>query len=144
MKYKPLQSDSGRRLFASVFDVDDEMPERLQQLCEHERIFCASLSAIGGFRSATLAFYDMQSKRYEPIAVNEQVECLSLLGNVTQYEGKPKIHVHCVVGHRDGRTTGGHLLSAVVRPTLELLIAELPTALARTDRPDIGIPLIDL
>jgi predicted DNA-binding protein with PD1-like motif len=67
-----------------------------------------------------------------------------LIGNVTEYQGKPKIHAHCVVGHRDGRTSGGHLLEGRVRPTLELLICELASTLQRSGRPEIGIPLIDI
>lgn len=47
------------------------------------------------------------------------------------------------LGQRDGHTTGGHPLSGVVRPTLELLIEELAGEIKRTDRPHIGIPLID-
>jgi predicted DNA-binding protein with PD1-like motif len=86
----------------------------------------------------------METKRYEPIAVDEQVEVVSFLGNVTSYQGKPRLHVHCVVGHRDGHTTAGHLLSATVRPTLEVFIDEIASSLRRTDRPEIGIPLIDL
>lgn len=144
MRSQRLKVHDHARRFALVGDTDDDVLPLLQQLCERERIESAALSAVGGFRSATLAFYDLQAKRYEPIAVEEQVEVLSFLGNVTMYQGKPKIHVHCVVGHRDGHTTGGHLLGAIVRPTLELLIDELPAVLTRTDRPDIGIPLIEL
>ncbi|HKU66545.1 MAG TPA: PPC domain-containing DNA-binding protein [Candidatus Baltobacteraceae bacterium] len=144
MKHKWLAEHAGVRKIAMVFDVDDDVLAELQQFCETERIFAATLCAIGGFRTATLAFYNMETKTYEPIEVDEQVEVLSLLGNVTEYRGKPKIHAHCTVGHRDGRTTGGHLLAAIVRPTLELTIDELPSDLHRTDRPEIGIPLIEL
>lgn len=144
MKHKQLELPEQRRRFAAVFDADDDVLAELQRLCEREGITAAAISGIGGFRAATLAFYDMEEKRYEPIAVNEQVEVLSFLGNVTSYRDKPKIHVHCIVGGRDGRTTGGHLLAGTVRPTLELLIDELPPVLRRSDRPEIGIPLIDL
>jgi hypothetical protein len=144
MKHKQLSSDEGARTIAAVFETDDDVLPLLEQLCEREGIASAKFSAIGGFRSATVAFYDLQARRYEPIAVHEQVEVISLLGNVTQYEGKPKIHAHCVLGHRDGHTTGGHFLSGIVRPTLELFIEELPQIIQRTDRPEIGIPLIDL
>lgn len=144
MKVQRLNVHDHARRFVFVGDAEDDLLPLLQQFCERERIESAALSAIGGFRSATLAFYDMESKRYEPIAVSEQVEVLSLLGNVTMYQDKPKIHAHCIVGYRDGRTTGGHLLGGIVRPTLELLIDELPATLHRADRPDVGIPLIEL
>lgn len=144
MKYQLLGSDAGVRKLAAVFDVNDDVLAALQQLCERENVTSAELRGIGGFRTATVAFYNLETKTYEPIAVDEQVEVLSFLGNVAEYQGKAKIHAHCVLGHRDGRTTGGHLLAATVRPTLELLIDELPSRLRRVDRADIGIPLIEL
>lgn len=144
MKYRHLCGEQGERRFAAVLETDDDVLGLLQQLCESEGITTAELTAIGGFRRAKLGFYDLGEKRYEPIAIDEQVELLSLLGNVTLYQGKPKIHVHCVVGHRDGRTSGGHLLEGIVRPTLELMIREIPAPLHRTDRPEIGIPLIEI
>lgn len=144
MKYRRLNAHDIARRFILVCDMDDDVLPAVQRFCEHERIAAASISGIGGFRSAGVAFYDMEAKRYERIEVGEQVEVLSFLGNVTAYRGKPKIHVHCVLGHRDGHTSGGHLLEGVVRPTLEVLIDEMSSNVCRTDRPEIGIPLIEL
>ena len=144
MKYRRLNEHEIARKFILVCDMEDDVLQALQQFCDRERIAAASLSGIGGFRSAAVAFYDMETKRYERIAVGEQVEVLSFLGNVTAYQGKPKIHVHCILGHRDGHTTGGHLLEGIVRPTLELIVDEIFSSVRRTDRPDIGIPLIEL
>lgn len=144
MKYQRLNVHDHARRFALVGELGDDVLDVLQRFCERERIESASICGIGGFAKATLGYYDMEVKRYEHVPVAEQVEVLSLLGNVTLYQGKPKIHAHCIVGHRDGHTTGGHLLAGVVRPTLEVTIDEFPAVLTRADRPDIGIPLIEL
>jgi predicted DNA-binding protein with PD1-like motif len=144
MKYKRIDWRAGMRRFIAAFDLGDDVLQELQKVCEAENILAATLSAVGGFQHVRVAWYDMDAKRYEPIDIQEQVEVVSFLGNVTSYQGKPKIHVHCAVGRRDGSLTGGHLLDAQVRPTLELLIEELPVRLQRADRPDIGIPLIEM
>lgn len=144
MNYVRLNVHDHARRFAVVGEAGDEALEVLQQFCERERIESASVNGIGGFQNATVAFFDVQAKRYVPIAVDEQVEVLSFLGNVTLYQDKPKIHVHCVLGHRDGHTTGGHLQRGIVGPTLEIIVDELPSKLHRTDRPEIGLPLIEL
>lgn len=144
MNYKRLNGGETSRTFMLVCDLEDDVLEVLQQFCEREKVGAASISGIGGFRRAAVAYYDMEAKRYERIEVGEQVEVLSFLGNVTAYREKPKIHVHCIVGHRDGHTTGGHLLEGIVRPTLELIVDEISSNLCRTDRPEIGIPLIEL
>jgi predicted DNA-binding protein with PD1-like motif len=131
------------RSFIVVLDMEDDVLERLAAFFTRERIAAAKFYGIGGFRRATLAYYDMEAKRYLPIEVDEQVEVVSLIGNVAAYNGELRVHAHCAVGHRDGRMTGGHLLSAVVRPTLELVVEEIAADLRRTDRPEIGIPLLD-
>ena len=49
-----------------------------------------------------------------------------------------------VLGLSDGSTRGGHLLAGTVRPTLEVVLTEVPVALRRKKRADLGIALIDL
>ena len=131
------------RSYVAVLDLNDDVLQSLTAFVTAQRIAAAKFYGIGGFRRATLAFYDMEAKQYLPIEVDEQVEVVSLIGNVAMYRGAPRIHAHCVVGRRDGHTTGGHLLSAVVSPTLELAVDEITPGLRRTDRPEIGIPLLD-
>lgn len=132
------------RSYALVGDLGDDVLAQLQEFLAAERVAAATFYGLGGFQQATLAYYDMEQKRYLPIEVDEQVEVLSFIGNVATYQEKPRIHAHCVVGHRDGHTTGGHLLAGIVRPTLELMIGEIAWGLTRTDRPEIGIPLLSL
>ena len=141
MKARRLDSSG---TFAVVFDIGDNLLEGLQQFFETERLITGTLYGIGGFQKAIVGYYDMNEKRYVPIEVDEQVEVVSFIGNVSAYEGRPRLHAHCTLGHRDGRTTGGHLLAATVCPTLELFVQQLPSQLSRTDRPAIGIPLLDL
>ena len=140
---KTTSQRSSGRSFILAFDLDDNFLEAMQQFLSEMRVASATFYGIGGFRRATLAYYDMEAKRYLPIEVDEQVEVVSLIGNVATYQAAPRIHAHCAVGHRDGHVTGGHLLAAVVRPTLELVVEELAADLRRSDRPEIGIPLLD-
>lgn len=70
---------------------------------------------------------------------------LSLIGDIARDENdKASLHLHVVLGLRDGSTKGGHFLSGIVRPTLEVTIMEAPTELCRRKRPELGIALIDL
>ena len=87
----------------------------------------------------TLGYFDWERKEYRPIPVKEQVEVLSMIGDVAQENGKPKVHVHVVVGRSDGTTRGGHLMEGRVRPTLEVILTESPRASAERKRPGIGI-----
>lgn len=143
MRHK-LINRAPEKTWAVIFDSGEEVISRLQRFCEEENLTAARFTAIGAFSAATLGYFDWNHKDYEKIAVSEQVEVLSLLGDVSLYENAPKIHAHVVVGKRDGSTSGGHLLEAYVRPTLEVLLTESPGYLRRTMDPESGLPLIDL
>ncbi len=144
MRDRMLATTESGRSYALVFDIEDDVLAAFQRFCERQTVHGAFFYGIGGYRRATLGYYDMEKKQYDPIPVEEQVEVVSIVGNVTNFEGKPRIHAHCVVSYRDGHTIGGHLLSAIVRPTLEVMLEETSIPLQRTARPEIGIALIDL
>jgi predicted DNA-binding protein with PD1-like motif len=77
--------------------------------------------------------------------VDEQVEVLSLLGDITfGAQNERKIHAHIVLGKADGTAHGGHLLEGWIRPTLEIILQESPEYLARKTDEATGLPLIQL
>lgn len=80
---------------------------------------------------------------YLPIEVNEQVEVASLTGHIAiGPEGQPALHTHAVLGRRDGSAVAGHLQTAEVRPTLEVILTESPEYLRKKLDPDVGLALI--
>jgi predicted DNA-binding protein with PD1-like motif len=56
-------------------------------------------------------------------------------------DGKASLYVHAVLGLQGGILRGGHLLSGLVQPTLEVTITETVMHLRRKKRPDLGIAL---
>lgn len=50
-------------------------------------------------------------------------------------DGQPQVHAHIVVGKANGTAHGGHLLRATVRPTLEVMLTELPTICSASRTP---------
>lgn len=67
---------------------------------------------------------------------------LSLIGDVALKDGEPQIHAHLVVGRADGTAHGGHLLSATVRPTCEIVLTENPQHFQKQIDSQSGIALI--
>ena len=141
MRAKVLD-EVGERTWALVFDAGDEVVSALSRFASLHQLTAARFTAIGAFSEATLGYFDPENKAYEKIPVREQVEVLSLIGDVALDAGQPKIHAHVVVGKRDGSAHGGHLLEARVRPTLEVMLVESPARLARIFDPDSGLALI--
>jgi predicted DNA-binding protein with PD1-like motif len=132
------------KTFVLVFDTGDEVASLLKQFAQDQHLEASHFSAIGAFSDITLGYFNIGRKDYEKIRVKEQVEVLSLLGNVAMENSAPKIHAHVVVGKSDGTAHGGHLLEAHVRPTLEVVLEESPRHLRRKQDPATGLALIDL
>jgi predicted DNA-binding protein with PD1-like motif len=143
VKAKVLQAD-GARTIALVFDTGDEPMEGLLDFARRERLSAGHFTAIGAFAEVTLGYFDWSRKDYVRIAVREQVEVLSLVGDIALEGTDPRVHAHVVVGKRDGTAHGGHLLEARVRPTLEVILGEPPGHLRRRFDPASNLALIEL
>jgi predicted DNA-binding protein with PD1-like motif len=143
MMTKLLDDQDGLKTHAVVLETGDEVMASLGRFARAERITGAKLSAIGAFRRAVLLYFDWESKRYQEIPVEEQVEVASLNGDIGIDEaGEPALHVHLVLGRRDGSALAGHLKSAEVRPTLEVIVTETPSHLRRVADEATGLALI--
>ena len=140
-----LISDEQEKTYALIFDPGDEVTEGLLAFAKKNNLTASSFKAIGAFERVTFGWFNLETEEYEKIPINEQVEVVSLIGDVaTDKDGKPQVHAHGVVAKRDGTAHGGHLLEAIVRPTLEVILTETPAHLRKTYRPEFGIALIDL
>lgn len=143
MKTKLLDDNGGRKTYAVVLDKGEEAVEALTRFAKEHRIGAAHLSAIGAFNDATLGYFDRQRKDYRTIPVREQVEVLSLDGDVALDGSEPKLHAHVVVGKSDGTAMGGHLLQGRVWPTLEVIVVQSPSHLRRRVDAETGLALLD-
>jgi uncharacterized protein len=142
MKEK-LLSEGAERTFVLVLDAGDEVMREMNAFARRHRLSAARFTAIGALEQATLAFFHRDRREYSEIPVNEQVEVLSLMGDIALFEGEPKVHAHAVLGRSDGQTVGGHFKEGRVWPTLEVLIIESAAHLRRTYDPKIELPLLN-
>jgi predicted DNA-binding protein with PD1-like motif len=72
------------------------------------------------------------------------MEVLTLNGDITIFNDQHKIHAHVVLGKEDGTAHGGHLIKAIVHPTLEIILNESPVYLERQMNEELGISLIKI
>jgi predicted DNA-binding protein with PD1-like motif len=142
MKSTVLEA-TGARTWALIFDKDDEPVSGLTAFAKAQRLGGAHFTAIGAFSEVTLGYFDRKARDYKKIPLREQVEVLSLIGDVALDRGEPKVHAHVVVGRADGEARGGHLLEARVWPTLEVVLTESPRHLRKRHDPETGLALID-
>ena len=126
----------------STFVVILEPGEEAMAFARERSLSASQVTAIGAFERATLGYFDRDKRDYQPIPIERQVEVLSLIGDIVAEGDDLKLHAHVVVGQSDGSAHGGHLLEAIVWPTLEVVITETPTHLRRRFDPETGITLI--
>jgi len=138
-----LYEEKGLKTFVLVFDKDEQVKESLLAFAAQNRLSAAQLSAIGAFSEVTLGYFQRPSKTYKEIPIREQVEVLSLSGNIAVKDGTPGLHAHVVVGKSDGTAHGGHFLQAKVWPTLEMIVSETPAHLRRVQDDETGLALLN-
>jgi len=125
-----------------VLRTGDDALESIKEFANRSSIDGASFHAIGAFRDSTIAYWSWDTKQYEHIEVAEQVEVLSMTGNVAASPGGRRLHAHVVLGRRGGATIGGHLIRGVVRPTLEIFFSDAGTKLTRRKDEETGLWLL--
>jgi hypothetical protein len=137
------QVEERPRTYVLIFDTGDELAAGLKQFAQSEKLAGSSFKAIGALESVKLGWFNWETKKYETaVDLDEQVELLSLIGDITLKDGEPQVHAHIVVGRRDGSAHGGHLLEAKVRPTCEVVLTESPEHLRKEMDAESGIALI--
>lgn len=145
MKTQLLAEHGGQRTFALILDIGDEVMSCLKQFSNEQGLSAAQLSAIGAFSDAELAYFNWERKDYDRIPIKEQVEVASLSGDVAvSPDGARAIHIHAVLGRRDGTALAGHLMKGHARPTLEVVLTESPVHLRKKHDPTTGLTLISL
>lgn len=93
----------------------------LEQACLDWGIFGGSVSGIGGVREVELGFW--RSPDYQRKALAGNWELLSLLGNISSYEGRPFAHLHVSLADENLNVLGGHFFEARVTATAEIFLS---------------------
>ena len=143
MKFKLINEDR-QKTFAIVLNSGEEIMQCISSFTKMQQLGASQFSAIGAFSEATLGFFDFSIKDYKKIEIREQVEVLNITGDISSYENEFKIHAHVVLGKKDGTAHGGHLMKAIVHPTLEIILTESPAHLKREIDKESGLPLINI
>ena len=136
--------DQGERTYVIIFAKGDEVLSGLTAFATREKVVAGFFTGIGAFQHAKFGWFDAQKKAYRDIVIGEQVELVSLVGDIGLVDGQPQVHTHGAVGLPDGTLRGGHLLEAVTWPTVEVFCTALPVALDKAEDAETGLSLFNL
>jgi uncharacterized protein len=143
MRSKQIAEDP--KTIVVILDTGDEILSSLKSVARTQDLAGSSFKAIGALSDVELGWFNWETKKYQTaVKLKEQIELLSLIGDIALRDDEPEVHAHLVIGRRDGTAHGGHLLRAIVRPTCEIVITENPQHLQKEIDPESGIALIRL
>jgi predicted DNA-binding protein with PD1-like motif len=143
MQVKLVKDSPEEKVYVVVFYTGDEALSGLTDFVLQNHIQDAHFTGIGAISSATLAWLEPSKKIYHRIAVAEQAEVLSLIGDVATFDGKPIVHMHAVLGKSNGTPVGGHVFELNVNPTLEIFMTVNTTPLKKKPDNESGMKVID-
>ena len=120
---KKIESKLGRVIFARLLENEDLL-EAISNTAKKTRITAGFFILIGTLKEAKLGFY--RQGKYEPIQIDEPVEIVSCMGNISFKEEKDLVvHAHVSVSDEKGQVFGGHVLpGCIVAATAELMLVE--------------------
>jgi predicted DNA-binding protein with PD1-like motif len=143
MQIKLVSKRGREKVYAVIFRKGDEVLSGLTDFAIQNRVEDAHFTAIGAISHALVGWLDLSAKHYRAIHVEEQVEVLSMMGDIATFNGKPVVHAHMVLGRHDGTTVGGHLWEAYVDPTVEVFVTVNAAPLKKKPDDASGMKLID-
>ena len=143
MKVRLLSENAGIKQYAIILAKGDEVMSGLTDFARQNKVTSGSFTAIGAFSHATLAWFDDGRKEFKLIPIEQQVELISMVGDIALANEQPAVHTHVAVASSDGTVRGGHVINAFVFPTLELFMTVYPTPLHKESDEATGLKLID-
>ena len=135
------------RVFGDTYVVrlqrGEEVLACLRELCEKESISLGTVSAIGAVNHVVVGVYRVDEQKYVANTFDGVMELTSLMGNITEKDGEPYLHLHATFGDLTGKVIGGHLNEAVVSATCELFVRKVEGHVGRRLDPATGLNIFD-
>ena len=129
--------------FVIRIDKGEEIVESLRTVCEKEGIRLGWVKGIGAVNDVTIGLFETASKTYISKRLQGDYEITGLLGNISRMDGKPYLHLHINISGADYNVLGGHLNSATVSATCEIILRTIEGRVGRRLDENIGINLYD-
>jgi predicted DNA-binding protein with PD1-like motif len=133
----------GTTFHVLILKDGDEVLTGLADFAVAQRVVAAHFSGIGAVRDAEVGWFDLRRKQYKGMSLPEQLEVMSLAGDIALGpDGKPVVHAHMALARDNGDAWGGHLLRATTSPTMEIFLTTYPTPLQKVEDAQTGLLLI--
>ncbi len=141
---RSTQTGIKRVIFARM-DPGEDVLETIETVAKQYGVGSGQLTLIGAISRAKLGYFDRDTKEYKHFIVNEDVEVVSCMGDISSHSGNLVVHAHMIVADEAGKCYGGHLMAGCeVSVTIELVIIETEIQLIRHRDNATGLNLLHI
>ena len=137
MKFKKIGSKWIVRI-----DKGEEIVETLKQFCKDNKIKLGTISGIGATDRVTIGLFNTKNKQYHSQELIGDYEITNLSGNVSTMNDEIYLHLHISLADSKYNAYGGHLNSAVISGTGEIVIEEIEDIIEREFNEEVGLNLL--
>jgi predicted DNA-binding protein with PD1-like motif len=123
-------------------DKGEEIIETIKKVCTDNNISLGVVSGIGAVNRVVIGLFETGTKEYHSVELTGDHEISSLVGNISTLNGGVYLHIHINLSDAEYRVRGGHLTSAVVSATSEIIIESIDGEIERQYSDEIGLNLI--
>jgi len=120
----------------------EELREQLENFCAENNIKAAWFTGIGATQKMEIGYANLKKRGYDSQHFTEHMEITSLVGNISQKDGKPFMHAHGTFAGHDMKLIGGHIMTCVISATCEIKFEKLAGALNRKHDESTGLHLL--
>ena len=119
----------------------EEVVESIKKLCKENNIKLGAISGIGATNKAVVGLFETGSKEYHSKELTGNMEITGLVGNISEKDGEVYLHLHITLADQNHNVFGGHLNSAVISATGEIIIDAIEGNVDREFDEEIGLNL---
>ena len=125
-------------------EIGEDIGEQLILLAKKEGITLGSVTGIGAVDDVTVGVFDLEKKDYNHYRFTGNREITSLVGNITEMNGEPYVHLHITCAAQGGEVVGGHLLHSRISMTGEIFVKIIVGKVDREREENLRINLLKL
>ena len=122
-------------------DRGEDIIEKLKELAAKEQIKLASLSGLGACGKVVAGYFNTKEKAYHEHSWTGDLEIVSLCGTISTKNGEVYTHLHISLSDEKGQVYGGHLNSAIISGTGEIVLTVINGMVEREFSEEIGLNL---
>lgn len=125
-------------------EIGEDLKEKITELAKKEDIRFATVTGIGACDDVELSIFYPDKKSYNHHQLKEELELVSLMGNISQREEEIHVHLHASFSNGFDKVYAGHLDRAIVCATAEIFIETKEDTLKRKQCEKTGLWVLDL